>query len=179
MKSNLDGSLVLTSHSVVREASDPGFGSYTALNLNWSISPGFSKRKLMPPLASNPAVIWSTTFKAFEDGKTLAFTQYFPHGIAHFAMNKTASASLDCSAIGGEGGCWGKPGSSFPSLDLTTGKIKSVGFVNYGEIGRTTRGTNWSRYHSTKTGPDGVPLALLDEATGTVAMLSPSAGFFD
>ena len=67
MKSNLDGSLVLTSHSVVREASDPGFGSYTALNLNWSMSPGFSKRKQMPPLASNPAVIWSTTFKAYED----------------------------------------------------------------------------------------------------------------
>ena len=179
MRSSSDRSLVLTSYNVIRKAFDKGFGEYTALELNWSLPTELSTGTEELSLTNNSGVIWSTTFKAFDNGKTLAFTQHFPHGIPKFSINTTASASKDCSTIKGEGGCWCKPGSSFPSLDLTTGKIQSVGFINYGEIGRTTRGTNWSQYRETKSGPDGVPLAMLDKTTGTVMLLSPSAGFFD
>jgi hypothetical protein len=55
--------------------------------------------------------------------------------------------------------------------------MPKLGYVNYGEIGITRAGTEWKNYN--KHGPDGVPLALLDEKSGTVALLSPTSAFYD
>ena len=121
MRSSSDRSLVLSSYKVIREDVDKGFGKYTALQLNWSLPSELSTSREELSLTNNSVVIWSTTFKAFEDGKTLAFSQHFPRGVPKYSINTTASANKDCSSIKGEGGCWCKPGSSFPSLDLTTG----------------------------------------------------------
>eukprot|EP00666_Eupelagonemidae_sp_cell4sb_P002467 gene2467-9643_t len=107
-------------------------------SLNWTTSDG-----------SN-GLAWSTTFKAYDNAQTLAFGQHFPDGIPRFSTNATASGGKtdgQCEGQGrGEGGCWGRPGSGFPTLDLTAAKMASLGFINYGEIGITRVGNDWSKY---------------------------------
>jgi hypothetical protein len=164
MRSSADGSLKLDA-SDTTNGNDASFGNFSQLTLNWTVAAD--------------GIVWSTFIKAFDDDKTISFGQQFHTSIPNFSTNVTAISpnSGGCGAGVGEGGCWGKPGSGWPTIDIDKGRMSELGYVNYGEIGRTTPGNDWAKYK--KTGPDGVPLALLDEKSGTVALLSPTSAFYD
>lgn len=119
-------------------------------------------------------LLWGTRFALYADGSTLAFRQTFYTGIANFSGR---------SAHGATAAEWGTPGSGFPTFDASgqakLGGPNGLGYVSYGEIGRTRTGRFPSGYKSGGNEEDGVPLALLDESTGIAVMLSPSQGFYD
>jgi len=180
---NTDGSLRATSNGTRGSGTD-AIGPHEWFAVNFTVLPPAAPEGVANgPDGHNVSggreqghngLLWGTRFALYADGSTLAFRQTFYTGIANFSGR---------SAHGATAAEWGTPGSGFPTFDASgqakLGGPNGLGYVSYGEIGRTRTGRFPSGYKSGGNEEDGVPLALLDESTGIAVMLSPSQGFYD
>ena len=145
-------------------------GSYSRLSLTWTA-----------PSSVGPVHILHT-FTLRQERHSLEFAQRFQSRIP--GANVTGTDQHDQA---GRASAWGRPGASFPVFDASgtnvsaskLGGATGLGYVAYGEIGMPYAGRFPTEFKSGGVQEDGVPLAFLDEATGTAAVLAPNEGVYD
>lgn len=151
-----------------------GLGNYSRLEVTWTAP------------SSAGAVTLTNSFTLYEARRMVEFGQVFHSRIPGANLTGTNQPTRELA-----GAAWGRPSTAFPVFDASGGAASKLGgpdglgYVAYGEIGISHAGRFPTNYKYNSQGAsrgneeDGVPLALLDEATGTAAVLAPSDGGFD